>query len=749
MDVGTMAISGLIARDFDIEGVITQLAQIRRRPVALLEERKSACNDQIVALQQLTARALSLSTSASALLDGTAFGQVSASSSDESAVVVSASAGAPVGSYDIVVSKLAQSHKVSSGVVTSADEALGYAGDIIINGQVVTIEAADTLSDIRDAINGSGAGVSASILTVAEDDHRLSITSLTSGVDGAIEMIDANASGILEAIGLQDSLTTIKHAITDGAAGDALSDKFGPIADALGLVSAPAGTVQINGVDVAIDLATDSLEDIASAISAVSGVTATIQTLDLDGQAAYRLEIVGDTGVPTFVDDANVLTTLGVLEKGFANTVDAAQDAAFTIDGVAMTRSTNAVDDAIENVQLQLVSETGGSTVTVDVRADTAATVETVESFVDAYNEVIRFINKHQDFDAETEQGGLFFGSPVVMQIEAQLRDQVSDLVDTMGGDLLLASQVGLSFDAHDQLVLDSAALLDALATNPEGVRRLFGTRTDTTSPEVQVHALSSATADSGAAGYAVEITQAAERATARSDVLPSGITLDETLTIDGKSITLTAGMSLQEAADLINALATAQGMAIDASVDGDTIVVEHELYGTSHEITIESSLDDGAGGTGLGGAVAGEVEVYTGRDVAGTIGGEAAEGRGRILTAAEGSPAEGLQLIVTAETTGSKGVVLVSKGIATRLTDYLEAITDPDAGSLTRATEGVNAQIESIDEEIADLEGDVDRYIEELQAQFSRMETQMSQSLSLLDWLENQVKYLPGGWRE
>ena len=41
MDVGSMAITGLVASDIDISGMITQLAQIRRKPVALLEQKQA------------------------------------------------------------------------------------------------------------------------------------------------------------------------------------------------------------------------------------------------------------------------------------------------------------------------------------------------------------------------------------------------------------------------------------------------------------------------------------------------------------------------------------------------------------------------------------------------------------------------------------------------------------------------------------------------------------------------------------
>ncbi|MEA3402303.1 MAG: flagellar filament capping protein FliD [Armatimonadota bacterium] len=742
MGVGSMSITGLIASDVDIQAIITQLAQIKRRPVQLLEDHKSTCNERLAAFQQLTARVLSLSTYAADMSDGTAFAQVTASSSDESVVVASVSAGAPVGRYDITVSQLAQSHKVSSASVSSTSDALGYEGDIIVNGQVVSLEASDSLADIRDAINAAGAGASASILTVSDTDHRLTISSLTSGAEGALEVVDANASGILEDLGVKAAGTSVKHPITDGAASDSLTDKLSAVGDVLGLTAAPSGTVQVNGTDVAIDLSTDSLEEIASAIDAVAGVSATVETVSVDGEAAYRVEIVGDSGQPTFTDDSNVLATLGVLQKDFANEVDAAQDASLTIDGVSMTRATNAIDDAIENLQLQLVDSTAEA-VTVFVARNTSASVSAMNSFVSAYNGVIDFINQHQDFDTEAETGGLFFGSPAVLNLEADLRDQVADLVDTMGGDLKLASQIGLSFDADDRLLFDSTQLLDALESDPEGIKRLFGVRTDATSAEVEVYEYTLATRDSGASGWAVEVTQIATRPTATSAALSGGIAVDETLTVNGKPVTLTAGMSLQEAADTLNALFNAQNMDMGASVDGDTIVIEHDLYGDSHEIDIESSLDDGSGGTDLGGATAGEIATYTGQDVAGSIDGEAATGSGRLLTAGEGTDAEGLRLRVTAEATGSKGVVLVSKGIAARLSHFVDAVTDADTGSLTRAAGGVSTEIESIDEEIAELEADVDRYIEQLQLDFARMETKMSQSVTLLDWMENQVEYL------
>jgi len=281
------------------------------------------------------------------------------------------------------------------------------------------------------------------------------------------------------------------------------------------------------------------------------------------------------------------------------------------------------------------------------------------------------------------------------------------------------------------------------LQTNPAGVAQLFGEATEATDADVAVAATGVGTRDSGADGWAVNITQAAEQATAQSATLASGITMDETLTIGGTGVTLTAGMSLDDGADLLNSLFAAQHMSIEATVVGDKLQVQHKLWGTSYGIVITSSLDDGAGGTDLGGATAGVAENYTGRDVAGTIGGEAATGRGRTLTADEGTDAAGMVLTVSATSAGDQGLVRVSKGIGARLSDFAGAVTDADYGTLTLATNSISSEIEAIDDEMERLTDSVDRYIEQLQLKFAHMESQMSQSNYLLDWLTMQMDTL------
>ncbi len=743
---GISSISGLIS-GLDVDGILTQLAQARSSPIINLQAQKTGEQLLLAQYQSLTGALVILGSYAEGLTNTDTFAARSLSNSDTSAVAAFVSDGAAPGTYELIITDLAAAHKIASTTVADAEAQMSLSGDILVNGEAVTIASADSLTDIRDAINAAGAGVTASIVTISETDHRLTITSNTTGVDNAIDLVDANSSDLLESLGLVGNATSIKTAITDGAASDYITDKTTAVGEVLELGTSPSGTVQINGTDVTINLAADSLEEIAARItSTVANVTATVTSADVDGETVYRLEIVGDAGTPTFTDDNNVLVTLGALAKAPANVIDQAQDAQFSIDGYSMTRATNSVDDAIEGLSLELLAADSENTIVLRVTGDPDATVASVNNFISQHNSVVDIINNAQQYNPDTDTGGIFLGEMSVMMLEEGLRGAATNPVSTLGLDLQLLSQVGITTDDSDHLVLDATAFKDALASNPEAVKRLFGLYTESTSGYVEYFSSTAATRDSGADGYAVAITQAAAQAGATSATLASGITQGENLTFYGAEFTahLQNGMSLQEAADHLNWTFNVYDASLTASVDGDTIVINHNIYGNSYNIEISSSLDDGAGGTDLGGATAGVVETYTGEDVAGTINGEEATGLGRYLTGNDGNAnTAGLMLRITVTEPGSYGTVKISKGMGSRLEDYLTLMTDDDDGLISLATEGVSEDIEAIDEEIERLQEDLQAYIDRMQQSFLVMEQALAEAQALGDWMTMQMETL------
>lgn len=743
--LGTIYIDG-IASGIDTSAIIQQVEETQRAAINLVEERQAEQVDRLTTYQSLTAKLLGLSTSASLLTSSSNILTYAATSSDSTSVAVSVDGAAGPGTYDIVVTSLASANKLSSSIIADDTVALGYEGDILFNGTAVAVEAEDDLNEIAFKINQAGTGVWATVIDYADDDHRMILTAQDTGAESAIELLDANSSGIFEGLGLLASGTSTKHEITNGMQSDGFASSSGAIGTVLGLNTSPSGTISINGTNVDIDLATDTLQTIADRISTtVSGVTASVVSAEEEGSYTYTLQIVGDSGAPTLIDDNNVLVTLGVLGKDVANEVQAAADAQLTVEGVEITRSTNSIDDLIDGVTLDLVQDDAGKTVTITIQQDANATYSKVSSFVSTYNSIIDDLDSGMSWDADTATGGDYFGDPAMMLLQHGLHNTAMTITDALGGPMTLPSQIGLSTDSSGRLVLDADTFAAALWENPTGVANMFGTAGDTTDAAITYLSSTSKTVGSSAAGYAVEITQAAEQATATSATLASGITTDETLTFESVcTVQLTAGMTLDQAAEELNSRFQLYELSISASVQDNTIVVQHDNYGANYKFGVKSSLAQGAGGLDIGGVTAGAAATYTGVNVAGTINGEACTGSGRYLTGASGNATtDGLMIKVDATTAGSYGAVNVSQGIATRLQRYVETVLDEDSGSVAIATQGIENDIESLDDEIGRMEDSIASYLTKLRSELLAMETAIAEAESMQTYITNQLKGL------
>jgi flagellar hook-associated protein 2 len=130
------------------------------------------------------------------------------------------------------------------------------------------------------------------------------------------------------------------------------------------------------------------------------------------------------------------------------------------------------------------------------------------------------------------------------------------------------------------------------------------------------------------------------------------------------------------------------------------------------------------------------------GVDVAGTLGGVSATGSGRTLTGS--GDAIGLAVEIQGGSTGDRGTIAFSRGVADKLDSLLSDLLDSD-GSLSSETDGVNASIKDIDKQrdalstrLASLQ---DRYMK----QFIAMDALVGQMKATSSYLTQQLASLPG----
>lgn len=170
------------------------------------------------------------------------------------------------------------------------------------------------------------------------------------------------------------------------------------------------------------------------------------------------------------------------------------------------------------------------------------------------------------------------------------------------------------------------------------------------------------ATTDTSAGAYNVLVTTAAEKATVSNGTAQtSALAAAEILTVNGVAISLNAGLSQAQVIDRINEFSAQTGVTAENNAGNTRLYTTN--YGTDASISVVSDTAAAANSSGFGTTVLSD----NGVDVAGTIDGVAATGKGNVLEATSGL-AQGLKVQVgedptnsTASVTGAQGAVTVS----------------------------------------------------------------------------------------
>jgi flagellar hook-associated protein 2 len=232
-----------------------------------------------------------------------------------------------------------------------------------------------------------------------------------------------------------------------------------------------------------------SVRDLVNAQTATSGVSANIVT---DSAGTSRLvfgsattgagsdittvsDVAGLTIAKNTLLDPSVSVSAGYIDSQ-------ALDANLTIDGLAVKSSSNTVSNAISGLRMTLVSA-NSSTVTVATNTDGLKT--SLQSFVDAYNTVVKTITSLTKATADSS-GNLtvaaaMTGDSLPRTLLASLRDEL--VAPGPGSQLSVLSQLGIQTDQKaGTLTFDSAKFTTAMTSKSLGgqVQQLFSGTTST-----------------------------------------------------------------------------------------------------------------------------------------------------------------------------------------------------------------------------------------------------------------------------
>ena len=375
-------------------------------------------------------------------------------------------------------------------------------------------------------------------------------------------------------------------------------------------------TFTINGVATAVQISSgqDSLDEVAASINA-SG--AKVNAVVVNDGSNYRLALTAtETGLSNVIsvsvddDDNNDTDTSGLSRLVSANLTQtvAAQDASVTINGLAITSSSNSLQGSIPGVTIDLQDVTeANETVTLSVTDNTGAIAVAVTKFVNGYNDLKATLNDLTRYDADTGAGSVLTGDATVRAIESEMRSIMNSPVENaLTRDKVLAA-IGVTTNSSSGLLeLNSSELDDSIKNRLDDVAAIFSDYAIPSSSNITYRGSSSAT-DQGTYAIvgSVTSTTAGELsfATAASDFSYSGSgnSASFNVTVDGgaaQSISLSS--DLGDLSSLVTELNSQISGATVTSNSSNGLTFTSDSTGTSSTVQITNADTNASSGLGI-----------------------------------------------------------------------------------------------------------------------------------------------------
>jgi flagellar hook-associated protein 2 len=447
---------------FDVSSTVAEIVGNLQNVETPWKSQLTTLESQDTAISTLGTLFSNLSNDLSSLTDFQGvLAQKEGSSSDTSVLqLTAASASATAGTHSIAVKNLAQtSCGYLAEIANSADKLSGSITLKVGSGTAQTIalnSSGNTLSGLASAINKSGVGVTASVLTDASG-SRLSLVSGTSGAGGNI-VVTGNSLAAAAA-------NTLGYT---GTAGTSTSNSTGTLSPVSSLSAALSGTMSIqvgSATAIPIDMSDVStveggatlsdLENYINSTFTTQGVQASIVT-NSDGTSSLQLNSQTPGAAGTLTVTSSLVDPATALAYSSAVT---GSNASLTVDGVNLTSASNTVSNLIPGVTFQLLAPSAGESdgslepVQVVIANDNSGVESTINQMVNDYNSLIGAINTQEGSTSSGTPEPLF-GSPTLSLLQQQLMSGINtqspngflDAISTSNGTTLSGSmtiQVG------------------------------------------------------------------------------------------------------------------------------------------------------------------------------------------------------------------------------------------------------------------------------------------------------------------
>ena len=238
-----------------------------------------------------------------------------------------------------------------------------------------------------------------------------------------------------------------------------------------------------NGTSSTLPLTTGSttLTDVRDAINNSSiGVTASIIEVST---GSYSLMVKSPEGAANAMRVTTSLSgsAVDVMKydpedndgalKDSATEVVSASDAAFTIDGIAVTRSSNTITDLFSGITVKLddVSASDlGTDQTISSRYSETDALGILETVVSEINYLLSFLQEQSKPGANGEDGGPLNGDHFIRYTESKIKNLTSTAIKGYDDEDIYLSSFGVVTKLDGTLSIDENRFRDYFESNPE-----------------------------------------------------------------------------------------------------------------------------------------------------------------------------------------------------------------------------------------------------------------------------------------
>jgi flagellar hook-associated protein 2 len=485
-----LGLSGL-ASGFDWRTLVNQLADVERSPQKRLRAEQGTLFNRNNAFGSIKTQLSVLKNRTDNLSSNDVLQARKATVSDSTVLSATASAGTASGNYAFNITQLATASKTAgtlgvganlypTNVVTSGTLASkGFnppisAGTITVDGKQIAIDpTVDTLKDVFDRIDAATSltvqgsydattdritlnrlnGDPLVVGSATDTSNFLSVARLSN--NGTSELVSASSLGSVTPANALSS-ANFQTAVSDGGAG--------------------AGEFKINGVSIAFNATSDSVQNLMDRINAsAAGVNMSYDRVN--DQFTLTNKVTGNLGVAVEDITGNFLAAAGLAT---GSTFIAGNDALYTINGGSVLNShSNSLTEETTGIDGLSITLLKTGTSTISLASDSSAIKGAIKNFIEDYNRAQSTIDSLTS--SSTDSAGkvtrsTLAGDTDANEIASKLRAISYNQATGLTGTLNSLAKIGIDTTGDsDQLTLgDETALDDAIANHLSELKTLF-----------------------------------------------------------------------------------------------------------------------------------------------------------------------------------------------------------------------------------------------------------------------------------